>query len=171
MTETPITLEPTFADAIKTITAATDLPEPPRRHWCSSLVGIARAFDQPLEVIPARYSAIRARMAALHHVPLGWVAKTLANHRSNAKAALIWFTKETDALHYGIPLSPSWDRLRLQTDHRTRYRLLPLMRFCSGVQIEPETVNEAVVDRYLDHRERTTSRAADTATRRGLARL
>src|SRR5712672_703761 len=171
MTEMPITLEPTFADAIKTITAATDLPEPTRRHWCSSLAGIARAFDQPPEVIPARYSAIRARMAALHHVPLGWVAKTLANHRSNAKAALIWFTKETDARHYGIPLSGSWDRLRLQTDHGTRYRLLPLMRFCSGVQIEPGAIDEAVIDRYLDHRERTTSRAADTNTRRDLARL
>ena len=60
-----------------------------RRHWCSSLAGIARAFDQPIEVIPARYSAVRARMAALHQVPLDWVPKTLANHKSNAKAALI----------------------------------------------------------------------------------
>src|SRR5713226_1284277 len=83
-----ITLEPTFADAIKTIAAATDLPEQTRRHWCSSLAGIARAFDQPPEVIPARYSAVRARMAGLHHMPLGWVPKTLANHKSNAKAAL-----------------------------------------------------------------------------------
>ena len=164
-------LEPTFADAIQAITAAGGVSAQNRRHWSSSLTGIAKAFDQPIELIPARYSAVRVRMAALHHVPLGWAAKTLANHRSNAKAALIWFTKETDALHYGIPLSASWDRLRLQTDHGTRYRLLPLMRFCSGVQIEPETVNEAVIDRYLDHRERTTSRAADTATRRGLARL
>ena len=55
------------------------------------LAGIAKAFDQSIELTPARYSAIRARMAALHHVPLGWVAKTLANHKSNTKAALIWF--------------------------------------------------------------------------------
>jgi hypothetical protein len=32
MTEMPVTLEPTFAEAIKTITAATDLPESTRRH-------------------------------------------------------------------------------------------------------------------------------------------
>ena len=70
MTEMPSTLEPTFADAIKTITAATDLPEPPRRHWCSSLVGIARAFDQPPEAIPARLLTARplSRFAEdLHH--------------------------------------------------------------------------------------------------------
>src|SRR5437868_4289628 len=107
-------LEPTFADAIQAITAATDLAKQIKRHWCSSLVGIARAVDQPIEVIPARYSAIRARMAALHHVPLGWVAKTLANHRSNAKAALIWFAKEKDGLSRGVRLSPGWDRLRVQ---------------------------------------------------------
>jgi integrase len=172
MTEMPVTLEPTFADAIKTITAATDLSEPTRRHWCSSLVGIARAFDQPPEVIPARFSAVRARMAALHHVPLGWVPKTLANHKSNAKAALIWFAKEKDILPHGVPLSPVWDRLRIQlTDPSTRYRLMPLMRFCSGVGIAPDAVDEAVIDRYMDHRTRTTVRASDAASRRILARL
>src|SRR5450759_5462552 len=79
MTEKYTELEPSFADAITAISAATDLPEETRRHWRSSLTGIAKAFDQPLELIPARYSAIRARMAAaLHHVPLDWVPKTLA---------------------------------------------------------------------------------------------
>src|SRR3954470_10888740 len=124
MTEEPKSLELTFADAIMAISAAPDLPAQTRRHWCSSLTGIAKAFDQPIELIPARYSAIRARMAALHHVPLDWVAKTLANHKSNAKAALIWFAKEKDILPNGVPFSPAWDRLRLQlTDPSTRYRL------------------------------------------------
>src|SRR6202011_1415604 len=118
-------------------------------------------LDQPAERIPARYSAVRARMAALHHVPLGWVAKTLANHRSNAKAALIWFVKEKDIVRHGVPLSPAWDRLRTQlSDPSTRHRLLPLMRFCSGVHIEPEAVNEAVIGRYMDHRALTTTRAS-----------
>ena len=172
MTEKHTALEPTFADAIMAITAATDLSEQTRRHWCSSLTGIAKAFDQPLELIPARYSAVRARMAALHHVPLDWVPKTLANHKSNAKAALIWFAKEKDVLPHGVPLSPAWDRLRVQlTDPSTRYRLMPLMRFCSGVHIEPEAVDEAVIDRYMDHRARTTTRASDAASRRILARL
>ena len=93
MTNEHATLEPTFADAITAITAASDLSPQTRRHWCSSLAGIAKAFDQPIELIPARYSAIRARMAALHHVPLDWEPKTLANHKSNTKAALIWFAK------------------------------------------------------------------------------
>ena len=116
MTEKHTALEPSFADAIMAITAAADLSEEIRRHWRSSLTGIAKAFDQPLELIPARYSAIRARMAALHHVPLDWVPKTLANHKSNAKAALIWFAKEKDVLPHGVALSPAWDRLRDRAD-------------------------------------------------------
>jgi hypothetical protein len=172
MTEILTSLEPSFADAIAAITADMNLPEETRRHWRSSLTGIAKAFDQPLELITARYSAVRARMAALNHLPLGWVPKTLANHRSNAKAALIWFARETDALPHGVPLSPAWDRLRIQlTDPSGRYRLMPLMRFCSGVQIEPAAVDEAVIDRYMGFRARTTTRASDTAARRILARL
>jgi hypothetical protein len=136
------------------------------------LAGIAKAFDQPIELIPARYSAVRARMAALHHMPLDWVAKTLANHRSNTKAALMWFAKEKDIVPHGVALSPVWDRLRVQlTDPSTRYRLMPLMRFCSGVHIGPEAVDEAVIDRYMDHRTRTTTRPSDPASRRILARL
>jgi Phage integrase family len=172
MTEKHSALEPTVADAIRAITVATNLPEQIRRHWRSSLAGIAKAFDQPPELIPARYSAVRARMAALHHVPLDWTAKTLANHRSNAKAALIWFAKEKEILPNGVALSPAWDRLRTQlTDPSTRYRLMPLMRFCSGVHIEPEAVTEAVIVRYMDYRARATTRASDAASRRILARL
>jgi integrase len=172
MTEKLCALEPTVADAIMAITAATELSVETRRHWRSSLLGIAKAFDQPPELIPARYSAIRARMAALHHAPLDWVPKTLANHKSNAKAALIWFAREKDVLPHGVALLPAWDRLRLKlTSPSTRYRLMPLMRFCSGVQIEPEAVDEGVIDRYMDHRARTTTRASDAASRRILARL
>ena len=37
MTEKHTSLEPTFADAIMAIGAATDLPDQTRRHWRSSL--------------------------------------------------------------------------------------------------------------------------------------
>jgi hypothetical protein len=172
MAENQTSLEPTFADAIAAISATADLSEEKRRHWRSSLAGISKAFDQPLAVIPARYSAVRARMAALHHVRLDWTPKTLANHKANAKAALLWFAKERDIQPHGVPLSPAWDRLRAAlVDPSTRYRLTPLMRFCSGLQIEPEAVDEATIDRYMAFREQTTTRSSNAATRRVLARL
>ena len=171
MTDNSTALEPSFADAIKAIAAATDLPAEVRRHRCSSLTGIAKAFDQPPELIPARYSAVRARMAALHHVPMNWTAKTLANHKSSTKAALIWFRKEKDALPHGVSLSPAWDRLRAQLTDPSTLSSVPVMRFCSGFGIGPKAVDEAVIERYMDHRERTTARPSTAASRQILARL
>src|SRR5262249_10939380 len=46
-------------DAVAMIGAAEELPEHTRRHWPTSLRKIAQALDKPLEVIPARYSAVR----------------------------------------------------------------------------------------------------------------
>jgi hypothetical protein len=167
-----INLEPTFADVIQSVTSAADVKPEKRRHWRTSLTAIAKALDQPPAVIPGRYSAVRARMAALHHVPLGWTPKTLANHKSNAKAAVLWFAKEKDLPQHGVALLPTWEVLLSQlTDPSTRYRLLPLMRFCSGVGIGPEAVDETVIDRYLDYRSRGTARKSDDAARRILAKL
>jgi hypothetical protein len=165
-------LEETFTDMLAAIAAATDLSPEIKRYWRSSVLGIAKGFDQPLELIPARYTAVRARMAALHHVPLDWTAKTLANPKSNTKAALLWFAKEKGVPQHGHPLSPACQRLADQmTDPSTRYRLLPFLRYCSATQIEVAAVDEAVVDKYMDYRQRTTTRPVDAAGRRILARL
>ena len=90
----PILRETSFADAIKTINKSKELGEQQRRHWATSLRQIAKALDRPLDLIPARYSAVRAAFEQLHHVPLGLSAKTLRNHKSNAKSALLWLANE-----------------------------------------------------------------------------
>lgn len=165
-------LEPSFAEAISDIEAATSLASPTRRHLATSLRSVARAFDQPPETIPARYSAVRARLAALHHVPLGWEPKTLQNHKSNAKSALLWFCKEKRLQPEGTLLTPDWERLLSRLiDPSTRYRLTPLMRFCSAIGAEPRDVDEKAVDQYFEYRARTTNRSCSPANRRILARL
>ena len=93
---TPVLIEPSFADAIRMIVASDELPEQTRRHWATSLRQIAKALDKPLELIPARYSAIGKELAHLHEVPAGLTAKTLRNHKSNVKSALLWLTREKD---------------------------------------------------------------------------
>jgi len=171
MTDT-IALEPNWQDLIQAVTNAAGLPPQKRRHWLTSLNSVAKAFDQPPAVIPARYSAVRARMAALHHATFDWAPQTLANHRSNVKAALLWFAKERNLPQHGVALLPAWEKLLAQLqDPSTRYRLLPFMRFCSGAGIEPGAVDEAVLDRYFEHRSRVTTRKSDNAARRILAKL
>jgi hypothetical protein len=81
MVENPVLIETSFADAITIIAGASELPEQIRRHWSTSLRQIAKALDKPLEIIPARYSAVRADLAQLHEVPAGLTTKTLQNHK------------------------------------------------------------------------------------------
>jgi integrase len=170
MTVTPVLIETSFADAIALIAAADELPEQTRRRWTTSLRQIAKALDKALEVIPARYSAVRADLAQLHHEPLGLSAKTLQNHKSNAKSALLWLAREKGIPKHGAPLTPPWEELRAKVgDGVARSRLSSLMRFCSANHIAPVEVDEAVVDRIVDYRSRT-GRPASDAFRRLLAR-
>jgi hypothetical protein len=48
----------------------------------------------------------------LHHARVGVTAKTMANHKSNVRVALRWFSKEHDVPLRGVPLSPKWLTLR-----------------------------------------------------------
>ena len=170
MTENSLLIEASFADAIAIIAASGELPEHARRHWPTSLRQIAKAFDKPLEVIPARYSAVRANLAQLHEVPAGLTAKTLQNHKSNAKSALLWLAREKDIPEHGAPLSARWEELRSKTpDGLIRSRLSSFMRYCSANNIAPAEVDEAVVDRFVGYRSRCC-KPTDAAFRRLVAR-
>jgi integrase len=165
-------IEPTFADAIEAIAAATEVPLHTRRQWCSALRGLARCLGRPPENIPARFSAVRNKMLALRYPPFGWTAKTLANTKSNAKAALLWFRREEGLGSDGVPMTPAWETLhRALADPSTRYRLAPLMRFCSAIGVEPAALDDNVLGRFLQHRENTSTRASDAAARRIIAKL
>jgi integrase len=170
MSEKAALIEKSFADAIGMIAAADELPEHTRRHWPTSLRKIAEAFDKPLEVIPARYSAVRNDLIHLHHVPAGLTAKTLQNHKSNVKSALLYLARERGIPEYGAPPSPAWATLIGQiADALIRSRLSSFVRFCSANNIEPAPVDESTVDRFIDYRARC-GKAAGTAFRRVLAR-
>jgi len=92
----PALLEPSFADALTAIDRARDLNARTRSHWCCSLRQIANAMDRPLGTIPARWTSVRSPIGRLHHARVGSTPKTLANHKSNVRAALRWFGNEHD---------------------------------------------------------------------------
>jgi hypothetical protein len=163
--KTPV-LEPSFADAITIIAASAELPEQTRRHRATSLRQIAKALDRPLEVIPARYSAISKDLAHLHEAPADLTAKTLRNHKSNVKGALLWLAREKDVPRHGAPLTPPWEALRVEIEkRRTRHRLSSLMRYCSAKALGPDDVDEAVVDALMDYRRQRGMDADDAFLR------
>ena len=149
MTDTTTLLEPSFADAIAAIEQAAELSEQTRRHWICSLRQITKWLDRPAELIPARWTSVRMPVSQLHHARVGVTAKTFANHKSNARAALRWFRKEHDVPVRGVPLSAEWASLRDSIEDRgRRARLYGLMRYCSGRGIAPGSVDDAILDAY-----------------------
>jgi integrase len=171
MVDTTTLLETSFADAVVAIGRATDLSEQTRRHWVCSMRQIAKWLDRPVEVIPARWTSVRMQVAQLHHARVGVTAKTLANHRSNVRAALRWFGKEHDVPVRGVPLSAAWAKLRDSIQDRGGCaRLYGLMRYCSGRGIEPGAVTDAILEAYMRYRAQTTALAFDNTARRSVAR-
>jgi Phage integrase family len=170
MTETPSLIETSFADAVGIIAAAPELPEQTRRHWTTSVRQIAKALGRPPGVIPARYSAVRADLAQLHQVPAGLTLKTMQNHKSNVKSALLWLAREKGIPKHGAPLSPDWEPLRAAVkDSLVRSRLSSFIRYCSANNISPAEVDEVVVDGFVTYRSRC-GKPANEAFRRLLAR-
>jgi integrase len=170
MSQNSMLIETSFMDAMGIIAAAEELTEQTRRHWMTSLRQIAKALDKPLEVIPARYSAVRADLAQLHEVPAGMTAKTMANYKSNVKGALLWLARDKGIPEHGARLSAEWEELRTQIrDRLFRARLSSFMRFCSANKIVRAGVDEVVVDRFVAYRS-NIGMPADNAFRRLLAR-
>jgi integrase len=164
-------LETSFADAIAKIEEAKELPASKRTHWTCSLRAIARALDRPPESIAARWGAVALKVNQLHHADSGVEWKTLANHKSNAKAALFWFGGETGLPRRGAPLDRQWQKLRRRLKDRSRLaKLSGLIRYCSLRGITPDQVDEAVIDAYMAYRKETTALAVDTKAWRAIAR-
>ena len=171
MTEPMALLEPTFSMARTAIEDAADLSASIKRHWVCSLRQIARWLDRPVEVTPARWTAIRLPVGQLHHARLGLTAKTVANHKSNVAAALRWFGKEYNVPSRGVALSAEWAVLRDGIgDRGRRARLYGLMRYCSGQGLMAAAVDDTVVADYLRYRAETSSLATSSMALRSIAR-
>jgi integrase len=167
MSQTPVLLEPSFVDAIAIIATSDELPKQTQRHWTTSLRQIAKALDKPLETMPARLGAVRADLARLHHAPAGLTLKTLRNHKSNVKSALLWLAREKGIPAHGAPLTPAWEELRDQiTDRFVRWRLSSFMRFCSASGIAPAEVDELIVERFKVYRAESGTPTDDASGRR-----
>jgi hypothetical protein len=95
-------------------------------------------------------------MRQLHHARVGVTAKTLANHRSNLRAALRWFAKRHDMTQYGMRLSADWMAFRGTVDRPIRDRIYSLIRYCSFRGIGPDSVDDRVFDDYWRYRAETT---------------
>src|SRR5262245_61194799 len=112
MTKTTLS-EPAFADVAAAIGPTSDLSPRTKSHWVCSLRQVARMIGRPMDSIPARWTSARQPIARLHHARVGTNPKTLANHKSNVRAALLWFGKAENVPSRGAVLTAEWEALRM----------------------------------------------------------
>jgi hypothetical protein len=114
-------------------------------------------LNRPPDIVPARRSGIKNAVHELHAARVGANAKTLANHKSNVRAALLWFAGEKNLPKSGAPLMSAWAALTGKVaDRNRRKRLSGFVRYCSAAKIAPVDVNEEVLDKYMHYRGETT---------------
>lgn len=164
-------LEPSMADVLSAIEAAPDLSASKKTHWSCSVRQICIGIGRPPESIPGRWSGVNTAVQQLHHARVGCNPKTLANHKSNLRVVLSWFAGVKNLTKHGTLLSPVYAALRVKiADKFRRDRLSGMLRFASAKAIDPNEVNEEVLDDYMNYRAQTTALATDNAARRKIAR-
>ena len=145
--------EPSWADAIAAIDKAEDLSSAQKRHWWTSLRQTGRYLDRPLSLIPTRIAAIGPAMKKLHPARLGVNAKTFANHRANARAALLWFNRQTPGCGRKALMDPCYRSLLEQVpDRHARDMLSPFFRFLSAYGVRPDDVRDSHVEAFIAYR-------------------
>ena len=139
----PTLLEPCFLDLITAIEQAKDLPKQTQRHWACSVRQITKWLDRPAAVDSgplaggADFLGATASRAARRRRP-----RTLANHRSNVRAALRWFGKEQGVPQQGARLSPEWARFMQQLESVNSAAALQFGSLLLGPSIGPTSVDD-----------------------------
>ena len=163
--------EPSFADAIVAIERADDLSPIQKRHWQTSLRRMGRYLDRALTLIPTRIAAIGPAIGKLHPARLGVNPKTFANHRSNTRAALLWFNRQTPDSGRKAPMEPHYRSLLGYVEDRyAKDMLSPFFRFLSAQGIQPDDVGDDDVDAFQAYRRETRFGKLKPANHRSLVR-
>jgi integrase len=132
------------------VVEAAELPRRQRQEVASALRTIGRAFDKPLERIPADPRHLAARVAEISPHAMGVTPRRLNNIRSLTRVALnlvrpILRGRNTN------PLSPAWnDTLRQLPSRRVQISLSRFARHCSARGIDPQSVSEEVFATFRD---------------------
>jgi hypothetical protein len=136
----------TLADLLIDLEQDSSLSADRRRDLKSAVRRICELLGRDPASLPAAIAALRSAVNDLTPGGAGVSAKTLQNLRSNFLAAL----RHSAAGSTKVGLTPAWQALydRLP-DKRSRDGLSRFLRFCSARGLEPEAVDDAVIEAFV----------------------
>ena len=134
----------TLADVLARLEPA-DLKLVPtrRRDLISSVRCVARLIGRSPVEISVAPNVLRAALQEIHPAQANIAKKRWANVKSDLKRALIETGHTGEGTPADIPLSANWQLLwDACAVNRLRWDLSRFMRYCSGVGIEPDQVDD-----------------------------
>jgi integrase len=142
--------DPSLADLRRFILADQDLSEGRRKAMASAINTVARALKKPPEAISANPVALRPMLSAITPAMARLSYRSWANARSLLAAAL-------DRFHGGIipgridaKPSAAWQGCLslLPANAPERFQIVRFARYATMQRIEPDAIDDAVLDRY-----------------------
>ncbi len=142
--------QPTLADAICRLEADESLAPTRRRDMISALNSLARIFGHDPVGVPAHTRFLRGRMKDVVPAAHDVGAARWANVRSLVAAALQHLGLASLPGRYTAPLTEAWQKLwdTLPPGKGLRCRLSRLLHYCSANGIDPDTVDDTLLDRF-----------------------
>jgi len=141
---------PTFAGLIDRIEADKELPPRTRQNWAWALRAIARAVAKELAAVPAHPEFLRKLLDGAAPASLGMSRGAWNNARSLAGKVLEWAGLTAMPNHYQAAFSSAWQELwtKLPSGTALSFQLSRLFHYASAQGIEPENINDEVLDRF-----------------------
>ena len=137
-------------DVLVAIGARPDLSETRRRDLRSSIKRVASLIGDDPARIPLELRSIAAKLARLSPAAFGLTTKSFSNIRSNFLAAVKTSGLKASYRSTRTPFNAGWKRLMGDlTTKRARFGLGRLARFCSANDLEPEAVNDAIIETFI----------------------
>ncbi len=140
----------TLAEVITALQADPSLAPTRRRDLCSAVRRVAEMLERDPARLPASLPEIRRALADVTPAQAGVSTKTFQNLRSDLLAALRHVGANRHLGTARPPLNPPWRALYERLPgKRLQNGLSRLIRVCSALGIEPEQVDDGVMDQFM----------------------
>jgi integrase len=163
----------TLADVLAGVDRNSLIPAIRRRDLRSAVARVARLVGDEPGQIPLDLPAIGRVLVAATPATAGLSAKTIANIRSDFLAAM----KESGLKSVAAPakrqMTSRWRKLMAgrTAPKRIQYGLSRFARYCSARDIEPERVNDTVLEEFIKFVREQTLHRKPNALHRNVARI
>jgi len=142
--------QPSLADLIVRIAAASDLPKTTRQNWCWAIRTVARVGGKEPVAVAAHPEFLRRLMAKAAPIAAGLTAQAWNNARSLAGKALEWAGLARIPGRYMGAYTLEWQAFWILLPPKTAlaHQLCRLLHYFSVNGIRPGTVTQADFERF-----------------------